>query len=127
MSVRQFTDEELAILRGNPNTLKASAAHISFTSEFKEHFWIELNGGVHPREILKDCGYDPEMLGVFRIKGLLQHLRDAKRKERMMHTKQVRQSSGNACTEPEQFSTEDELRQQNLGETEKSNNCKPSP
>ena len=108
MSIKRFTEEELSILRGNPYTLKATPSSISFTPEFKEHLWIEINGGVPAKEIIKDCGYDPEMLGAFRIKGLLQHLRENKRKD---DSTVADKSQGDAGVQPDRPSTEDELRQ----------------
>ena len=77
MSVRKFTKEELDGLRRNPYTLQATAAQLRFTAAFKERFWAEYQSGVLPKEILRRCGYEPEMLGDSRINGILLHIKQA--------------------------------------------------
>lgn len=76
MSVRLFTSEELVKLRNNPYTYKATPAQLRFTAAFKELFWNEYNNGILPRKIIENCGYDPDMLGVSRINGILFHIRE---------------------------------------------------
>lgn len=75
MSRKQFTPEEIFILRQNPFTYKVTNNTLSFTKEFKERFITAYNAGDTPRQILADHGYDPEMLGDRRIWGISQHLR----------------------------------------------------
>lgn len=77
MNIKRFTTEELAELRENPYTYKATPAQLRFTAEFKERFWNEYNNGALPREIIVNCGYDPEALGSSRINGILLHVREA--------------------------------------------------
>ena len=77
MNIKRFTTEELAELRENPYTYKATPAQLRFTAEFKEHFWNEYNNGALPREIIESCGYDPDVLGSSRINGILLHVREA--------------------------------------------------
>ena len=43
---------------------------ISFTKEFKAEFWQRYQGGQRPRDIVKDLGYNPEVLGDVRISGI---------------------------------------------------------
>lgn len=75
MSKKQFSDEEMDILRQNPFTYKVTRNTLSFTREFKELFLNEYNAGNIPRQILIDHGYDPEMLGDRRIWGISHHIR----------------------------------------------------
>ena len=75
MNIKRFTADELENLRANPYTYKATPAQIRFTAEFKEHFWNEYESGTLPKDILRSCGYDPEVLGVSRINGILLHIR----------------------------------------------------
>lgn len=75
MSKKPFSDEEIAILRQNPFTYKATRNSLSFTREFKELFLSEYNSGSIPRQILIDHGYDPEMLGDRRIWGISEYIR----------------------------------------------------
>ena len=77
MSIRKFTEEEQKALRGNPYTFQATAAQLRFTAAFKEYFWAEYQSGVLPKEILRRCGYDPEMLGNSRVNGILLHIKQA--------------------------------------------------
>lgn len=77
MNIKRFTAEELAELRKNPYTYRATPAQLRFTAEFKERFWNEYNDGALPREIIEGCGYDPDVLGNSRINGILLHVREA--------------------------------------------------
>ncbi|MCD8206364.1 MAG: hypothetical protein LUD72_00345 [Bacteroidales bacterium] len=69
MSNKAFTDEEIESLRSNPYTYSVTERHISYTLEFKKLFWERHTKGVTTRQIFKDAGYDPEMLGKNRIEG----------------------------------------------------------
>ena len=77
MNIKRFTAEELEILRANPYTYKATPAQLRFTAEFKELFWSEYENGRLPKEIIRGCGYDPDVLGASRINGILLHIREA--------------------------------------------------
>lgn len=75
MSKKMFNTEEIAILGQNPFTFRVTTNQISFTKEFKELFIERYNTGVLPRQILTDCGYDPEMFGDRRIWGISRYIR----------------------------------------------------
>lgn len=70
MSRIKFTEEQIAQLSENPYTYLVTSNHLLFTKEFKELFWDEYCQGSTPREILKQCGYDVELLGSSRISGI---------------------------------------------------------
>ncbi len=70
MKRRAFTAEEIAQLANNPYTYTVTAKHIRFTQAFKQRFWSEYCKGRSPRQIVRDCGYDAELLGDGRIEGL---------------------------------------------------------
>lgn len=76
MKTKRFTEDELTELRNNPYTYKATPGKIQFTAAFKERFWKEYNAGKRPEDIVKDCGYDPEILGRSRINGIQLHIRE---------------------------------------------------
>lgn len=76
MKTKRFTEDELTELRSNPYTYKATPGKIQFTAAFKERFWKEYNAGKRPEDIVKDCGYDPEILGRSRITGIQLHIRE---------------------------------------------------
>ncbi len=86
MRTKRFTEEEMATLRENPYTYKVTPGQLHFTAEFKEHFWKEYCSGITPREIMRDCGYDPEMLGESRINGIQMHIREAAQKGEGFHS-----------------------------------------
>ncbi len=75
MERRKFSQEEIDVLKKNPYTYKVTETQIRFTAEFKEVFWKQYQNGIFPREILKSCGYDPEMFGSTRIGGILNHIK----------------------------------------------------
>ena len=79
MAREPFTPEELDILRANPYTLKAESAMIKFTYAFKVAFWEKYQSNPHPTAILKELGYDPEILGESRINGISQKIRNEAR------------------------------------------------
>lgn len=70
MSTRSFTSEEQELLKQNKYTHSVSANTISFSIEFKEEFWKRYQAGERPRDIVRELGYDPDLLGVTRISGL---------------------------------------------------------
>ena len=45
-------------------------SQIFYTKEFKEEFWRRYQAGETPRAIVEALGYDPDMLGQYRINGL---------------------------------------------------------
>ena len=74
-----FTPQELEVLRANPYTLRADPETVKFTYAFKIKFWELYQTNPHPPKILKELGYDPEMLGESRINGISQKIRNEAR------------------------------------------------
>lgn len=72
MSKRKFTPEEMDILRANKYTYGVIPTIISFTTEFKQEFWYRLQQGKRGYDIVRELGYDPEMLGATCIEGIKQ-------------------------------------------------------
>lgn len=70
MANKKFTEEEMRILRANPYVLEVSPSIVHFSAEFKEEFWISLQAGKKPREIVIELGIDLEILGENRVAGL---------------------------------------------------------
>ena len=60
---RKFTKEEIEELEKNPNTLKATASHLSLTKSAKEEVLALVREGLSAYQIVKKLGYDAEMLG----------------------------------------------------------------
>lgn len=87
MSRKHFTAEEIKILCNNRYTLKVTEAQISFTKEFKEQFWLYYCNGMTSKQILSKCGYNPDMFGKSRIKGLRgMILKEMKERDCFQHT-----------------------------------------
>lgn len=60
---RKFTLDEIRILESNKYTLYATEDRIVHTKEFKETYWKMYNEGMPPRTIIKELGYDVDILG----------------------------------------------------------------
>ncbi|HOR18188.1 MAG TPA: hypothetical protein PL147_04845 [Bacilli bacterium] len=67
MGVNYFTDEQVKILKANPNVKNVSNKAITYTDQFKEHFVNEYNKGKLPIVIFEDVGLSVKILGKIRI------------------------------------------------------------
>ena len=63
MGVNYFSDKQVKELEKNPYVKKVSAKSITYSEEFKELFWIDLQNGMMPGNIFRKYGFDPLMLG----------------------------------------------------------------
>ena len=70
MANKKFTEQEMLILRNSKYVLDVSPSIVHFSAEFKKIFWDELTKGKLPREIVKNLGINPNILGDTRINGL---------------------------------------------------------
>ena len=74
---KTFTPAELKILCANPYVKSATAKMIRFTVAFKEEFWRQYDEEhKSPQMIVRDMGFDVEMLGEKRVNGILTHIRE---------------------------------------------------
>ena len=71
-----FTPEEVKNLSNNPYTYRVSHQTIRFTLAFKEAFWYGYQEGRTPTQLLRELGYDPDVLGEARVAGIARHIRD---------------------------------------------------
>lgn len=72
---KRFTAKEIHSLKKNPNTLSVTENRISFTMEAKKRI-LELSAtGKSIRMVLKELGYDPEVLGYGRMKSIMKNAR----------------------------------------------------
>lgn len=76
MSRKVFTDEEIAVLKANPYVKRITPLKIGFTIEFKERFWEECQQGRSNAAIVKDMGFDPDVLGRSRLEGISRHIKE---------------------------------------------------
>jgi hypothetical protein len=113
MSRRQFTEEQINILRQNPYVFSVTGARLTLTKEFKEIFMTAYQAGELPRSILEDHGFDIGILGERRIWSISQHIREEYKKYGEFHEGYgPRSSRSTPPTNPNQpLSEKDELRQ----------------
>ena len=69
MARKEFTEEEIAVLKTSPHVMDVSPAIIHFNVAFKELFWKKFQAGMAPAAIFREAGIDPDMLGKTRVEG----------------------------------------------------------
>ena len=77
MTVKRFTEQEKLLLRKNPYTYRVTDNMILLTVEFKETFWKLYIQGFSPVSIFRELGYDPDLLGQYRINNFAFKLKKA--------------------------------------------------
>ena len=78
-----FNQEEIRILKENPNTATVTSNRLSVTLKAKESILELIQAGWTSRRIVEELGYDPKILGENRIKnmGLARNLWDLLKNE----------------------------------------------
>lgn len=77
MNWKSFTPEELMAIRSNPYVKSATNNMIRFTAAFKQEFWEQYQEqGRPPTEIMHTMGFDPQVLGESRIRGIVLHIKE---------------------------------------------------
>ena len=74
MKIKEFTEEEQLILRGSEYVVDVTSRFVYFSAAFKEQFYKEYQAGKKPRQIVREFGIDPDLIGQSRINGLKQHI-----------------------------------------------------
>jgi len=72
MTRKMFTQEEIEVLRNNPNISRVTPKYVVYSTEFKQKFWKEYCERGHPTEIMKKYGLPVDILGYKRV-GILQY------------------------------------------------------
>lgn len=73
-----FDNKQIKMLLNSPHVANVSCNSISYTKEFKEWAWQRYCDGIAPKQIFRDAGIDPLVLGLNRVKGFFDALRDQK-------------------------------------------------
>ena len=68
MSKNLFTEKEIKMLSTNKFVKSVSSKGITYTDEFKHLFIAEKEKGKLAREIFEKCGFDMDMLGIYRVR-----------------------------------------------------------
>lgn len=79
MSIKLFTEKEIALLSNNPYIKNISTKAITYTDEFKQIFIAEYDKGKLPRIIFEENGLSVELVGLHRIKAASKRWRSAYR------------------------------------------------
>lgn len=75
MGNKYFTQEQVNILKDNPYVKNVSEKAITYTEAFREEFYIRYQEEPLPSKILKELGFDPEILGQSRVYSLSKRVR----------------------------------------------------
>lgn len=67
---KPFTESEQKLLKRNPYTYQVTTQKIRFTAEFKQAFWDLYRSGTSPVLVMRQLGYDIDLLGKERIRGI---------------------------------------------------------
>ena len=73
-----LTEEQIKMLKGNPNIVKVTDRQIHYTQTFKNYFCREYSKGRSSSEILREQGIDPKILGETRVSSLRTHYNRSK-------------------------------------------------
>ncbi|WP_224752832.1 IS3 family transposase [Metabacillus arenae] len=67
MSKKVFTEKEIKLLSANKYAKSVSSKGITYTDEFKHIFIAEKEKGKFARDIFEECGFDVNVLGMYRV------------------------------------------------------------
>ena len=70
-----FTEEQVRELAENRYTYRVSRKSITFTPEFMRLLCGKKAEGMSNRKIFEDCGYDPDVLGRYRMSNAVRKIR----------------------------------------------------
>ena len=82
---KEFSPEEMEILKKNPNTWTVTTQKISLTKAAKEHILELLDKGYSARQCVRELGYDPELLGKSRCSSIVYNIQRDIKKGKEVH------------------------------------------
>ena len=82
---KKFTEAEIQTLAKNPHTLSVSENRISFTLEAKRTILEQYGAGKSMRQVVKDLGYNPDVLGKGRLKSIAKNIQSESESEHGLH------------------------------------------
>ena len=95
-----FNQEEIRILKENPNTASVTPSRLSVTLEAKKTILELYQSGWTPRQIIEELGYDPAMLGKQRTSNIVRNVRREAESKYGLHEGYLR-TSGTRMSEEE--------------------------
>ena len=87
---KKFTEAEIRTLAANPYTLAVTENRISFTLEAKRTILEQYGAGKSMRQVVKDLGYDPNVLGKGRLKSIAKNIQAESESEHGLHQGYIR-------------------------------------
>lgn len=96
---RYSTEYEMEILRRNPYTYRVRQRQLLFTAEFKNIFWSRYQSGEDVQTIFESMGYNPLVIGYYRMYSVASNLRkvvDAEREITEGYPKRTANAEGQA-------------------------------
>lgn len=82
---KEFTPEEIEILRKNPNTWSVNKLRISLTKEAKERILELSDMGYSSQQCLRELGYDTTILGKSRCSSVVYNIQRDVRQGKQVH------------------------------------------
>ena len=95
-----FNQEEIRILKENPNTASVTPSRLSVTLEAKKTILELYQSGWTPRRIIEELGYDPAILGKQRTSNIVRNVRREAESKYGLHEGYLR-TSGTRMSEEE--------------------------
>lgn len=99
MSDKKFTEEEVAILSNNKYVQQVNTNVITYTDEFKRIFIDKNEGGMLPRAIFEECGFDIDILGMKRVRAAGNRWRTTYRKNGVLGLRDTRKEKSGRPSE----------------------------
>lgn len=97
---KEFTSEEIEILRKNPNTWSVNKYRISLTKEAKERILELAEAGHSSRQCMEELGYDTKVLGKSRCSSAVYNTQREVKQGKQIH-------DGYAKRQPKRLSTDE--------------------
>lgn len=95
-----FTQEDIRILKENPNTSTVTESRLTITLEAKKIVLELHHAGWTSRRIVEELGYDPKMLGEQRMKNMVRNVRREAESKNGLHEGYLR-TAGTRMSEEE--------------------------
>lgn len=101
MSKKQFTEQEIEILKENQYVKRVGPKGITYTDEMKHFAIVEWEKGVNSTQIFRNAGFNPKIIGDYRIKSAMRRWRKAYKKSGVMGLQDTRKKKSGRPLERE--------------------------
>ena len=101
MSIKLFTEKEIALLSNNPYIKNISSKAITYTDEFKRLFIVESEKGKSSRVIFEEYGFNVDLLGINRVIPAGKRWRSAYKRKGILGLNDTRQGNSGRSSDKE--------------------------